>query len=415
MNKNISIIIIAVLLTFLLSSCGLVKPVGENSDSQFSDITVTDQVENTKKGTDTSNPADTEENNEPENETVLSFVGVGDNLIYYGNVREAEYNASGSGKKYDFSSHYSDIAGIIKNADISFINQETLMCGEGFELSYYPTFNSPQELGRELVDMGFDIVNISNNHMLDKGGAGLLSTIKFWKEMPVLMIGGYDNEEDFNKIRYYEKDGVKIACLSFTYGTNGITIGKGYDIVIPYMYEMEDKVVELVKRADETADMVLVSCHWGVEYSFKIEEEQKRMAKLLADNGTDVIIGHHPHVIQDVEWIDGKKGKTLCVYSLGNFVGEQMYDYNMVGGMISFDIVKKGNSVSIKNAVFNPTVYHFNSNFYNNHVYLMENYTEELAASHGISAYGNHTTLAKLKGYVTSNVREEFLPEFLKK
>ena len=124
------------------------------------------------------------------------------------------------------------------------------------------------------------------------------------------------------------------------------------------------------------------------------------------------MIGHHPHVIEPVEWITGKDGnKMLCYYSLGNFMAEQAYSYNMVGGMASFDIVKNGSKVTIENAKFIPTVFDWGAAFYNNKVYLLEKYTAEQARTHGIGAYGRYTSLEQLRGYVSNTISDEFLPE----
>jgi poly-gamma-glutamate synthesis protein (capsule biosynthesis protein) len=304
---------------------------------------------------------------------------------------------------------------MIKNADISFINQETLMCGEGFDFSYYPMFNGPQDMGYDLVDLGFDVVGMANNHMLDMGGAGLEAAIAFWKSQPVLEIGGYTSEEDFT-YRVYEKDGVNIAFISYTYGTNGLTLYDGYDAWIPYLDEETVKKQVAEAKADPAVDLVFVSVHWGVEYMFSPSEEQKNYAQIMTDAGADVIIGHHPHVIEPVEWLTAPDGtKTLCVYSLGNFIGEQDHDYSMVGGMISFDIVKKGSEAHIEDPVFIPTVYYFDSNFYSNCVYLMTDFTDALASSHGVGyAYGNYTSLDKLRSYVTNCIDKEFLSEEFK-
>ena len=140
---------------------------------------------------------------------------------------------------------------------------------------------------------------------------------------------------------------------------------------------------------------------------------QKSYAKQFADAGVDVIIGHHPHVIQPVEWIEGSSGnKTLCVYSLGNFMAEQAYSYNMVGGMISFDIVSvTGSKPYIENVIFIPTVFDWGTAFYNNRVYILEEYTEEQAKNHGIKSYGRSTSLSQLRGYVSSTISDEFLSE----
>lgn len=284
------------------------------------------------------------------------------------------------------------------------------MAGEGYSISCYPTFNSPQDLGYDVVELGYDVVNIATNHMLDMGTNGFAKTIEFWKNQDVLMIGGYENQQDFENIRIYEEQGVKIAFLSFNYGTNGIPLSASSDIKIPYIDD--EDIISQIKSAKEKADMVIVSMHWGDEGAFKPNDEQKRVAQLIADYGADAIIGHHPHVIEPVEWLTGKDGnKTLCVYSLGNFVAEQAYDYNALGGIIEFEIVKKGNEKAhIENPVFTPTVCHFEAGLKNNKVYYLHDYTAELANKHAVSAYYGHSiSLERLVKYATDTIDKEFL------
>lgn len=347
--------------------------------------------------------------------TKVSFVGCGDNIIYKGNVIDAKALHFDGGRQYNFKPMYENVAETVKNADIAFINQETVMCGEGYELSYYPTFNSPRDVGYDLLEVGYDVINIANNHMLDKGSEGLLRTIEFWKSMDCLMIGGYENEADFDSLRILEKNGIKIAFLSYTYDTNGFKVSKSSEIKIPYI-EDED-IKRQVELAKLNSDFVAVSVHWGEEGHMTPSDEQKRVAKLMADLGVDVILGHHPHVIQPVEWLTGVNGnKTLCVYSLGNFAAEQAYDYNMVGGMIMFDIVKTDDQKPyIDNVVFNPTVFHYNSNFRGNKVYFMQDYTSELAGRHGVSGYyKNSLYYDRLLKYAKDTIAAEFLPEDMK-
>lgn len=347
--------------------------------------------------------------------TKVSFVGCGDNIIYKGNVIDAKALSLDGGRQYNFKPIYENVAETVRNADIAFINQETVMCGEGYELSYYPTFNSPRDVGYDLLEVGYDVINIANNHMLDKGSEGLLKTIEFWKSMDCLMIGGYENEADFDSPRILEKNGIKIAFLSYTYDTNGFKVSKSSEIKIPYI-EDED-IKRQVETAKTNADFVAVSVHWGEEGHMTPSDEQRRVARLMADLGVDVILGHHPHVIQPVEWIDGVNGnRTLCVYSLGNFAAEQAYDYNMVGGMIMFDIIKTDDQKPyIENVVFNPTVFHYNSNFRGNKVYFMQDYTPELAARHGVSGYyKNSLYYDRLVKYAKDTISAEFLPEDMK-
>lgn len=345
-------------------------------------------------------------------ENRVSFVGCGDNITYEGNIRDALSNATEGGRKYNFKPIFKNVEEKVRNADIAFINQETLMCGEGYEITHYPTFNSPQDLGYDLLEIGYDVVNIANNHMLDKGAKGLEKTIDFWKERDCLMIGGYENESDFDKIRTLEKNGIKFAFVSFTYDTNGIRLPKGSEMKIPYIDDEDIK--EQIASAKEISDFVMVSIHWGEEGQFEQNAEQERVAQLIADCGADAIIGHHPHVIQPVEWLTGVGGnKTLCVYSLGNFAAEQAYQYNMVGGMIEFDIVKKGDEKAyIENPVYIPTVFHYYRDFSGNRIYYLTDYSRELANAHGVSNYFGHAfSYDTLFEYVDRTIPPEFLPE----
>ena len=398
--KRIYSVISAILLIFILNGC-----IGNSTDLK----TESDESKPIEKDIEAT---ETVEIPEPEIiEYRTSFLGCGDNIIY--STKGARQNAVEGGRSLNYKPYYDGVSDLIENADISFINQETLMCGEGYSLSYYPMFNSPQDVGHDLVEMGFDVVNISNNHMLDKGADGLDKTIKFWKSMDTLMIGGYENAEDYDTVRYIEKNGIKIAFLSYTYATNGIVKNASSPIVIPYIND--EDIIRQAAIANENADLVFVSVHWGDEGSFTPNDEQIRVAQLFADCGVDAIIGHHPHVIQPVEWIYGKNdNKTLCVYSLGNFMAQQDRDYNMVGGMISFDIVHSSVSEPhLENVIFIPTMFHFGGNFLGNNVMPFEEYTPELAAVHGVRMYyGNHMSYDTLLGYIKNTVSAEFLPDF---
>ncbi|MHB1153145.1 MAG: CapA family protein [Eubacteriales bacterium] len=343
-----------------------------------------------------------------------SFLAAGDNIVYRGNVREALKYAQADGRTYSFMHQYSEVASLVENADISFINQETLMAGEDYSFSYYPRFNSPQDMGHDLVDLGFDIINIANNHMLDWGADALQKTIEFWRsDTPAFIIGDYLNSDEYESVKIYKKRGLRIAFLSYTYGTNMGLGTVNSDIAIPYLEE--ETVVRQVTAARKSADLVFVSVHWGNENNFLPDSSQVHYAQLMCNLGVDVIIGHHPHVVGPVVWLDGTDGhKMLCAYSLGNFAAEMANDYNMVGGLLTFDIVSENDKKPyITDPLFIPTVYYYNMSFRKNCVYLMRDFTEEMAAGHGIGFYGNYTTLEKLKSYVTDTVSKEFLPDYM--
>lgn len=416
-NKNRSNKVFSTFCAFFiltLSGCSMFRPATQTTpeksetEQSWDAETVTTAPETnaeiTEETVDTALPVELET-------TVVSFLGAGDNIIYYGNVRDAASCTSNSGRTYNFAPMYTDIASLVETADISFINQETLMCGEGYKLSYYPRFNSPQDLAYDLAELGFDVVNIANNHMLDKGADGLAATISFWNTFEdITLLGGYTSEEDYETLRIVERNGVRVAFLSYTFHTNSLSLPASSSLVIPY--PDDDTVISQLSGAKEAADYVIVSVHWGDEYVLTPNDEQRSFAALLAEYGADAIIGHHPHVIQPIEWIErADGGRTLCVYSLGNLVAEMDRDTNMLGGLISFDIVKCGDSVTTENVVFIPTVYYFTTSFYKNHVYLMSDFTDELAASHGLAYYGRSLSLPTLRKYLNSTISDEFLPE----
>lgn len=343
----------------------------------------------------------------------LTFAAVGDNIIYQAGFTDAKNRSDGT-KAYNFLPNYENIADIISSADIAFINQETLMAGEGYGYSDYPLFNSPQSLAEDLITVGFDVISMANNHMLDMGTNGLGDTIAFYKSLSdrVTMIGGYENEDDFNTPRIVERDGIKIAFVAFTYATNGMSLSSNSDIYVPYIDDHD--IESSIAAAKEQADLVFVSMHWGDENSFTPNKEQTRVAQLIADCGADVIIGHHPHVIQPVEWIDGEDGdRTLCIYSLGDLIAVMTRASNMLGGLVTFDIVQEGDEFRIENPMFNPTVFHFGPSYYNGKIYLLEDFTADLASTFG-NVYGITDGYDELSTMVKEIVDEEFLPDYLK-
>ena len=219
----------------------------------------------------------------------------------------------------------------------------------------------------------------------------------------------------FLDINMPEQDGVKIAFISYTYGLNGMTLSASSELYIPLIDEAE--IVRMVDKAETLADMVFVVMHWGDENKFTASAEQKQLASAISAAGAAAIIGMHSHTVQPVEWIDNADGsRTLVIYSLGNLISTMLANFNMVGGIVTFDIVEKDGVCSIENPIFNPTVTHYDKDRLNLQVYMLEDYTEELAASHGTSSWGTDKrfSLDIAKGFVTSTISPEFLPDFLK-
>lgn len=289
-------------------------------------------------------------------ESKVSLVMVGDALLH-----SSVYNDAYKDGKYDFTNQLELIRPIIKNYDLAFYNQETVLGGTELGLSDYPTFNSPKEFGDNMLDMGFNIVNLATNHTIDRGEKAIISSCDYWnsKKDKVLFAGSYCSKEQQDEIKIKEKNGIKYTMLSYTYGTNGIKVPEGKEYLVN-LYS-DEKAKEDIKKVRDKVDLLLVSMHWGTEYRTEPTEEQKREAKYLADLGVDIIIGTHPHVIEPIEYIND----TLVIYSLGNFMSAQSKDgdYNtLVELMSSVDIkktTKNGKSKITLENLDNELLYNF--------------------------------------------------------
>ncbi|MBQ3792619.1 MAG: CapA family protein [Clostridia bacterium] len=338
----------------------------------------------------------------------VTLIAAGDNIVYKGTWIDA---ARGQPKgSYDFTKMYERVRDLISGADIAFINQETLMCGEGYELTGYPAFNGPQQMGYDLLTVGFDVIGMANNHMCDYGSQGLAASRDFLKSLTdgvnTMIVGGYESRADADTIRVYEKNGIRIAFLAYTYGTNKKTDGNG--VFVPVLDE--EMIASQVAAAKEAADVVIVAAHWGSENSFSPSSSEKKWAQYLADCGVDIILGAHPHVIQPIVVLTGSSGhQTLCAYSLGNFLAEQDTAKNLLGGLLSLKIVMTDGVVSVEDVVFRPTVCHVDGSWHNI-IYELKDYTQELADTLAVTTYykNGKVTPAMLREYYESTIPEEY-------
>lgn len=271
-----------------------------------------------------------EEEEEKPKESSLDIVMVGDVLIH-GNV----YNDAKTGNVYDFSPMFDDVRDFVGNHDLAFFNQETVFGGKELGYSGYPAFNTPSEVGDAMLDMGFNLVSLATNHTMDRGEKAVINSLKYWDaKEDVLAVGSYASLDDRNEVIIKEKNGITYAMLAYTTLTNyAIPAGKSY---LLNMYDKE-KVEADINRLRDKVDLLLVSMHWGTEYALQPNDKQKEIAAHLASLGVDIVIGHHTHSVQPIEYIDG----TLVIYSLGNFISSQLYDDNLVGLMTSLKITKK--------------------------------------------------------------------------
>jgi len=290
-----------------------------------------------------------EEKKEPVvEESELSLIMVGDCLIH-----GAIYLDAKEGDTYNFYKMIDKIKPIISKYDLAFYNQESLLGGTSIGLSSYPRFNAPQEVGDAFLDAGFNLVSFANNHALDMGERGILSALDYWedkKEKGIMTAGSYKSFEERDKDVIMEKNGIKYTLLSYTTTTNGLPVPKGKEYLVNvYSNEQAKKDIE---RLRDKVDLLMVAMHWGEEYTHTPIEEQTEIAKYLSSLGVDIIIGHHPHVIQPIDFI----GNTMVIYSLGNFIASQKGAVEKhTGLMASVTVHKKTVDGKSEITLLNPT------------------------------------------------------------
>ena len=401
------------LISFLFCLVLLFSFAGCSSSSDMSFAGRADVAGSGLSGETVTSSPETEPEPVPEIHRRVSVAATGDDIIYQAGFTDARNRASG-GREFDFLPNYENIRDAVSAADIAFVNQETLMAGAEYGYSDYPRFNSPQSLLDDLITVGYDVISIANNHMLDMGTPGLGDTIAYYKTKSdeVTMIGGYENEEDFMPPRVIERGGMRIAFVAFTYATNGLKLREGSDIYVPYINDAD--IVRAVEAGREAADCVIISMHWGNENNFTPSDDQRHAAQVAADAGALAIIGHHPHVIQPVEWVTGKDGgKMLCIYSLGDLIAVMTKSHNMLSGLVTFDIVQDNDVFRIENTLFTPLVFHFGPSYYNGKIYYLKDFTKELESTFG-NVYGIKDGKERLETIVKRYIDPEFLPDYLK-
>lgn len=349
----------------------------------------------------------------------VNLLAVGDNLVQSNVYLAAQVLAGGAG--YNFGPVYENVKPIIQAADVAIINQETLICGGDYEISGTNfNFNSPVELGDAMVDLGFDIFTTANNHMLDKGVGGLASSLDYWDGMmqkyPILTLGAYRNQTDQETIRVQYIKGMRIAYLSYAEHLNGYSLPEDTEIRIGMTYDRE-LIERQIKRAKEVADAVVVAMHWDEEDTTYIREDVKELAQDVVNWGADVIIGTHSHTAETMEYLtrpDGTRG--FVFYSLGNFICAQTDNFNVVGEMSSFNLVKHGDTgaVTVEDIGVMPVITHYDAGYSNLRLYPYNMYTAELANAHALPYTHAYPETAKDFGMDTINriVNENIPAEF---
>lgn len=385
-----------ILLCLILAGCGTNQP--QAVLPQESDMPSVEQPKPQPEPEQVVEPEITPEPiPEPEPEPIsIRITAAGDNLLH----NTVSFACALPEGGYDFHPVYENIKKIIEGSDIAFINQEVMLTGEA---SAYPNLAAPTENADALIDAGFNVINLATNHTLDKGVSGLETCLETVHARPFdAVLGAFRTEEESTQLCVLEKQGIRFGFLSYTYGLNGYRLPSDKQWKIALIDET--KIQNDLAAIRPECDYLIVSMHWGNEYQTTESSYQNELAQLLCDGGADLIIGTHPHVLQPMKWLEGEDGhKTLCAYSLGNFVSNQHKRATMLGGILEVELLfeEDGTLKEIASAGVIPTVTHYKKGHYT--IYQLAEYTDELAAEHGMQGYEtpfNMTYLAELSNNI---------------
>ena len=311
----------------------------------------------------------------------VDLVAVGDDLIH-----TSVYKACKTKKGYNFDSLFKHIKQDVKAADLAVINQETILVDRNY--SGYPSFGSPKAVADAIAKAGFGVVTHATNHTLDRGTGAITGTLKYWnKKYPdIKVLGIHKSKKAASKITVVNKNGVKIAMLNYTYGLNGYRLPSGKGYMIDLLTEQNKKKIKNdIKKAKKKSDFIIVFAHWGTEYLYTPDASQKKWTQFFLNNGVDLLIGAHPHVLEPYKMLKGKNGnKMLVYYSLGNFVSAQNRVPRLLGGMAKVTIVKDSKGTRIKSYSMDPLVTHVGKSCKSYTVYKLTDYTDKLAKANYI-------------------------------
>lgn len=391
MNKRAMILLLAGV--FLITVGGIFLP-RSNSEAK-EDVNTEPQTEQkeSKKSDDTN----------------ISLVFTGDFLW--------EQGLYDSMDNYQFGDYFDEVKPLL-DSDLTIANQEVPIGGEELGISGVAyTFNAPYEIANQYPSIGIDYMTFATNHTVDMGQAGVDNTLSILDQNGIGHTGAYSNEEDANNISVIEIDGIKIAILAYTYGTNQYAefpysvnyFLNGYG---EFDQEHQDKLALDVARARESADVVIAAMHWGTEFTYDINPVQAEVAAFLNEQGVDIIVGNHPHCIQPAETLVNSQGKeTIVFYSLGNFVSsaaqvdradEQFQNMYEIGAVAGVNVVKDKEGIHFENVHITPVVNHFEYGYTNFKLIPFSKYTEELASQHYQRYYSELFTIDYLKEQIHS-------------
>ena len=314
-------------------------------------------------------------------ENTIELLAVGDNIAHQ-TIREVGMTEYGP---WNYDSVYQYVKEDVEAADLALVTQETIFVEDREDVSGYPSFGTPPEFGDALVNTGFDVIASATNHALDKGTDSIEYTLNWWEEnhpdIPVL--GLYESQEASEAIPIISCKDLKLAMLDYTYSLNGLELPSGQE----YMVEVfdEEKAREDIRQAKELADVVIVVMHVGNEYEQDVDQETQEWTDIFLEEGVDIVIGSHPHVVRTMETLTGEDGhKMLVYYSLGNFTSTQTDLPSLMGAMAKITVRKniETGEIEIPEHEFIPLLMYYNKEIPQAAIYKLEDYPQELIQQH---------------------------------
>jgi poly-gamma-glutamate synthesis protein (capsule biosynthesis protein) len=219
-------------------------------------------------------------------------------------------------------------------------NLETLFAGDGKKFAGYPAFNTPDELTTALADLRIDIAMLANNHILDHGLDAALRTTKTLDDAGISW-AGLSSQDDPDAPLIVDYGGLKWAFINYSYGSNAVRrLVKSEDLRLNIIND--EAIISGLRRASTfEPDITVAFFHWGAEYQYSPSRSQRRTAALCFENGADLVIGAHPHVLQPIEITSSDRGYAVVAYSLGNFVSYQRTKPRERSVVLAVDVEKK--------------------------------------------------------------------------
>lgn len=245
----------------------------------------------------------------------LRLVAVGDILMHQDVKASAEHSPQG------FPALWADLVPLFQGADLAFGNLETPVAPSTGRPGVPFQFNAPAALPGALRASGFTVLSTANNHAFDQGEKGVRETLDRLHAEQLVAVGSGEDRSRAEALQIVERRGIKVAFLGFT---DVFNVNLDRKATEPWVRPLDlESAVAAVREARSRADVVVVSVHWGNEYQHQPTKRQRDIAKRLVEAGCDLLLGHHPHVLQPAEILETGGRKALVAYSLGNFISNQ--------------------------------------------------------------------------------------------